>query len=99
MIAQFLKKLNDSAFPDTDGKTLLDNTTVLIGTELSDPPSHSRQDMTFFLAGAKQRFKKGTQELGERSDIDLYNTVLRSMGVNVPFGKQSAYKGQLPITA
>jgi Protein of unknown function (DUF1552) len=97
MIAQFLSKLNDPAFPDSDGKTFLDNTTVLIGTELSDPPSHSRQGMTFFLAGAKGRFKPGVQELGSRTDVDLYNTVLRSMGVPTPFGKMASFTGLLPI--
>jgi len=99
MIAQFLQKLADPAFKDVDGNTLLNNTTVLIGTELSDPPSHSRQGMTFLLAGAKGRFKPGMLEMGGRSDTDLYNTVLRSMGVTLatPFGKTGTFTAPLPI--
>ncbi|MBC8132867.1 MAG: hypothetical protein H7X95_07785, partial [Deltaproteobacteria bacterium] len=99
MIAQFLQKLADPAFKDLDGNTLFNNTTVLIGTELSDPPSHSRQGMTFFLAGANKRFKPGVHDMGNRSDTDLYNTVLRSMGVNLatPFGKTGTFTSPLPV--
>jgi hypothetical protein len=70
----------------------------LIGTELSEPDLHSRQGMTFFLAGAKGRFKGGTQDVGSRSDTDLYNTVLQSMGVPPKsFGKPGTFTGLLPI--
>jgi len=99
MIAQFLDKMNKIADPqDPSGKTLLDNTTVLIGTELSEPELHSRQGMTFFLAGAKGRFKGGTQNVGSRSDTDLYNTVLQSMGLPPQsFGKPGTFTGLLSI--
>jgi len=99
MIAQFLDKMNKIADPqDPSGKTLLDNTTVLIGTELSEPEIHSRQGMTFFLAGAKGRFKGGTQNVGSRSDTDLYNTVLQSMGLPPQsFGKPGTFTGLLSI--
>jgi hypothetical protein len=99
MIAQFLQKLNDPAFKDVDGNTLLNGTTVLIGTELSDPVSHSRNGMTFWLAGAQKRFKTGTVELSNRPDTDMYNTVLQSMGVRLAasFGKKDTYTAPLPI--
>jgi hypothetical protein len=78
---------------------LLNNTTVLIGTELSEPETHSRQGMTFFLAGAKNRFKGGTQDVGSRSDTDLYNTILQSMGLpaSTSFGKPGTFSGVLSI--
>jgi len=56
MTARFLDNMNkipDSL--DPGGKTLLDNPTVLIGTELSQPEGHGRQGMTFFMAGTPGR--------------------------------------------
>ncbi|MDP9002557.1 MAG: DUF1552 domain-containing protein [Myxococcota bacterium] len=100
MVAQFLDKMNKIPDPqDPSGKTLLNNTTVLIGTELSEPETHSRQGMTFFLAGAKNRFKGGTQDVVSRSDTDLYNTILQSMGLpaSTSFGKPGTFSGVLSI--
>jgi Protein of unknown function (DUF1552) len=100
MIAQFLDKMNKIPDPqDPSGKTLLNNTTVLIGTELGEPDTHSRQNMTFFMAGAKGRYMGGTQNVGSRSDTDLYNTVLSKMtgAPSTTFGKPGTYTGQLSI--
>jgi hypothetical protein len=100
MIAQFLDKMNKIPDPqDPSGKTLLNNTTVLIGTELGEPDTHSRQAMTFFMAGAKGRYKGATQDVGSRSDTDLYNTVLSRMtgAPSTSFGKPGTFTGLLPI--
>ncbi|MDP9034044.1 MAG: DUF1552 domain-containing protein [Myxococcota bacterium] len=100
MVAQVLDKMSKIPDPqDPAGKTLLSNTTVLIGTELSEPETHSRQGMTFFLAGAKGRFKGGTQNVSSRSDTDFYNTVLQSMGLppSTSFGKAGTFSGVLSI--
>lgn len=100
MVAQVLDKMNKIPDPqDPSGQTLLSNTTVLIGTELSEPEIHSRQGMTFFLAGAKGRFKGGTQDVGSRTDTDLYNTILQSMGLpaTTSFGKPGTFSGVLTI--
>jgi Protein of unknown function (DUF1552) len=100
MIAQFLDKMNKIPDPlDPGGKTLLNNTTVLIGTELGQPDTHSRQAMTFFMAGAKGRYKGGSQDVGSRTDTDLYNTVLQKMGIVLPkpFGKPGTFAGPLSI--
>jgi hypothetical protein len=100
MVAQFLDKLNKIPDPlDPNGKTLLNNATVLIGTELGEPDTHSRQNMTFFMAGGKGRYMGGTQNVGSRSDTDLYNTVLSKItGVpSTTFGKQGTFTGQLSI--
>ena len=100
MIAQFLDKMNKIPDPqDPNGKTLLNNATILIGTELGEPDTHSRQNMTFFMAGAKGRYMGGTQNVGSRPDTDLYNTVLTKItGVpSTTFGKKGTYTGQLSI--
>lgn len=34
-----------------------------------------------------------------RSDVDLYNTVLRALGVATPFGDMRRFSGVLPLLA
>ena len=59
-IAELLRKLDDPSFKDVDGGTLLENTTVVIGTELGDDvANHGMTDMTFWIAGARKRFQIG----------------------------------------
>jgi hypothetical protein len=97
-IAAFLAKLDDPAYSDLDGGTLLDNTTVVIGTELGDDvANHGLVDMPFWIAGARKRFKPGDFPIpGGRSDVDFYNTVLRGIGMNPMFGDVTHYTGILP---
>ena len=98
-IAELLRKLDDPSYKDVDGGTLLDNTTVVIGTELGDDvANHGMTDMPFWIAGARKRFKVGDFPIaGGRTDVDLYNTILRASGVTAPFGDQAFFKGVLPI--
>lgn len=100
MVARFLKRLADPAFLDVDGGTLLDNTTLIIGTELGNPQSHSLDDLTFFITGGRGRFKTGVIDAQNRTDVDLYNTILRGIGVPTGFGDQSLFQAaDLPILA
>jgi len=55
-LAYFLDRL--AAIPEGNG-TLLDNTLVVWGTEVSHGASHSEQGMPFILAGATSRLKGG----------------------------------------
>ncbi len=100
-IASLLAKLDDPSFKDVDGGTLLDNTTVMIGTELGDDvANHGLTDMPFWIAGGKKRFKVGDFPIpGGRSDVDLYSTILQATGITAPFGDQAFYQGPLPIFA
>lgn len=100
-IAAVLTKLDDPAYRDLDGGSLLDNTTVVIGTELGDDvANHGLTDMPFWIAGSRKRFKSGDFMIpGARSDVDFYNTVLRGIGVNPMFGDVTYYTGLLPIIA
>jgi hypothetical protein len=97
-IAAFLAKLDDPSYADLDGASLLDNTTVVIGTELGDDvANHSLVDMPFWIAGARKRFKPGDFSIpGGRSDVDFYNTVLRGIGLDPMFGDVNHYTGLLP---
>ncbi len=100
-IAEVLRKLDDPSYKDVDGASLLDNTTVVIGTELGgDVANHSLADMPFWIAGGRRRFQRGNFVIpGGRSDVDFYNTVLRPFGVDSPFGDPAYFTGLLPILA
>jgi len=99
-IAKFLTKLDDPSYKDMDGGTLLDNTTVVIGTELGDDvANHGMTDMPFWIAGGRKRFKSGELKLNGRSDVELYTSILRGLGVNDSFGDQAHFGQLLPILA
>lgn len=82
-----MTKLNDPAFPDANGKTILENATTLLGGELGGLP-HGHSDLTFFVAGAKERFQRGVLEMNGRSDVDLYETIVASLDIETKFGDQ-----------
>jgi hypothetical protein len=86
-LAYFLKGMDDPSFTLPGGGTMLDNTAVLIGTEVSDPAPHSFSKMTFMLAGGGGVFKPGIYDYGDKSsEVDLYSTVSRSLGLGDKFG-------------
>jgi hypothetical protein len=86
-LAYFLKGMDDPSFTLPGGGTLLDNTVVLIGTEVADPAPHSFSKMTFMLAGGGGLFKPGAYDFGDmRSEVDLYSTVARGLGIADKFG-------------
>ncbi len=95
-VAQLLAKLDDASYHDADGGTLLDNSTVLVGTELGDP-LHDLHDLTYFLAGGRGRFKRGVFDLDGHTDVDLYTTMLKGLGIDKTLGNQTRFKGELPI--
>ncbi len=96
-VARLLDQLADPGYREENGGTLLDNTTVLIGTELNHPGLHQHDRLTFFIAGGRGRWRAGRHDFAGRSDVDLYNTVLRSMGIQRTFGDQRHFQDLLPI--
>ena len=93
-IAAVLAQLDDPSYRDVDGATLLDNTTVVIGTELGDDVvNHGLTDMPFWIAGGRGRFHAGELVIPGRSDVDFYNTILRGLGVSTPFGDPAVFPG------
>jgi hypothetical protein len=85
-----------------EGGSLLDNTPVLIGTEVSDPAPHSFSKQTFMLAGGGAAaggglFKPGAYDFGDKSsEVDLYSTVSRALGIADKFGDQKFFTDYLP---
>jgi hypothetical protein len=95
-LAYFLKSMDDPSFVMPEGGTLLDNTPVLIGTEISDPSTHSFVNMSFMLAGGGGLFKFGTFDYGTKnSEVDLYSTISRALGIGNTYGDQRYFTSYL----
>jgi hypothetical protein len=89
----FLDELDDPNYPDVDGRRVLDNTLVLIGTELGNPSLHSHSDMMYLLAGSSDRIRTNYHHVAgdgeDRAPNDLYSAALNVMGLEVEtYGKQ-----------
>ncbi len=100
-VAHVLATFDDPRYREANGATLLENMTLFIGTELSEPATHLNTDMTFWIAGGRNRFKRGIFTIGGgHSDVDLYATLLKGIGLGtLKFGDQRYFKGELPILA
>jgi len=98
-VAFFLRQLDDPAWPEPDGRTVLDNSLVLIGTELGGVGNgqHHVDYMTYWLAGGGGRIESGVYDLDGRSDVDMYSTVARAMGVADTFGDPAEFTGHFDI--
>jgi hypothetical protein len=94
-LAYFLKAMDDKSFTLPEGGTLLDHTPVLIGTEVGDPAPHSFSSLTFMMAGGGL-FKPGIYDFGDKSsEVDLYSTVSRALGIGDKFGDPRYFTGYL----
>ncbi len=86
-IAYFLKQLDDPAHREENGRTVLDNTCVVIGTEYGW--NHSKQDVFHAVVGGGGRFKSGFFVDRKLNGIDLYNAILLGYGVDARVGTSS----------
>ena len=98
-VAFFLEQLDDPAWPDPEGGTVLDNTLVLIGTELGTARDnqHHVDYMTYWLAGGGGRIQNGVFDYDGRSDVDLYSTISRAMGMGDRFGDSSEFQDHFDV--
>jgi Protein of unknown function (DUF1552) len=88
-IAEWFKALDSGVFADAAGGSLFHNSVSLVGTEIADPSTHSREDMTFILGGGRGRLRTGIQRWQGRSEMDLYDGVLATLGgVPVKIGER-----------
>ena len=90
--------LNQLAAVDMGGHTLLDESVVFFGSELSDPPSHNKDSMPFLLAGGGGGLKGGRWlKHNGRSHNDLLLAILRLFGDDrETFGSKDHNTGVLP---
>jgi Protein of unknown function (DUF1552) len=87
--AHLLSRLD--AYPEADGRSVLDNSVVLYSNELSDGKTHSFSNMPYILAGSAGGALKQGQHLllGDGSSYDvekaphnrLLNTLVNVMGI------------------
>ena len=81
--ARFMKALKEAR--DIDGSSMLDNTTVLIGSAMADAAKHRRVDFPLMIAGGKYRHQRHLScglehEHKNEMACDLYVTVLQQLG-------------------
>ena len=94
MLANFLTRL--SQIPEGSG-TVLDNTLVVWGNEVSEGNTHSHSNMPFLLAGGGWHFRTGRSvQYAAASHNDLLVSVLNAMGVPATtFGQADMCHGPL----
>ncbi len=89
-MAYLLTKLDDPEYADANGKTVLDNATLLISTELSDPGPHLSRDVFHAYSSGNGRFNVGEMITAtgdpQRPAADLYNTMLEAYGIDRRMG-------------
>jgi hypothetical protein len=94
-LAYLLGKLE--SIPEGDG-TMLDNTVVLLGSEISAGNSHSHMDAPFLIAGSAAGYFGTNRRLdfGEVPHNDLLVSLLQSMGLpDTTFGEPEFCTGPL----
>ncbi len=83
-VAWFLKQLDDPAFTEPNGRTLLENSMITISTESGDgrhnDPKRELSGIFHAITGANGRFKTGGILDVKAEGIDVYNTMLGAMG-------------------
>lgn len=83
-LAYFLSRLDDPAFPEENGGTVLDNATVVIGTEYGW--NHDKNQAFHAVVGGGGRFRAGSFTDRRMNCIDLYNAVLEGYGLPADVG-------------
>ncbi|MEM0895630.1 MAG: DUF1552 domain-containing protein [Verrucomicrobiota bacterium] len=87
-VAYFLKRLDETTEPN--GKTILDNSLLTISTESGDGRHNdTKRELSgvfHAITGANGRFKTGGIEDVKAEGIDVYNTMLDSMGASGRLG-------------
>jgi Protein of unknown function (DUF1552) len=69
----------DGIVMDADGHTLLDESVVFFGSELSQPPTHSKVDMPFLLAGGGLKGGRWVQYTDKTNNRNSHNNLLVSI--------------------
>ena len=81
--ARFMKAMKETR--DIDGGSMLDNTTVLIGSAMADASKHRRVDYPLMIAGGGYKHRRhlscgADQQHKNEMACDLYVTVLKKLG-------------------
>lgn len=83
-VARFLDNLADPTQLEGNGKTVLENATIVIGTEYGW--NHSKQNVFHAVAGGGGRYRSGFFTDRDINCIDLYNAILQGHGITANIG-------------
>lgn len=83
-LAYFVQQLDDPAFVEPNGRTVLDNSCVVIGTEYGW--NHSPNQAFSAVLGGGGRFRSGFFTDRRINCIDLYNAIMAGYGVPASIG-------------
>ncbi|MEM6991476.1 MAG: DUF1552 domain-containing protein [Myxococcota bacterium] len=89
----FLELLD--AVSEPNGLTLLDNTLVMMGTELGNPSSHNMSGVFHAHSSAGGRMSVGNVFDLDATTTDYYNTALTALGVDREMGDPGQFNGVL----
>ncbi|MEN0061509.1 MAG: DUF1552 domain-containing protein [Myxococcota bacterium] len=89
-IAMALDRLDDPAFPDANGGTVLDNALVVLGTETGT--NHDMDGVFHAVGGGNGRFALGEFDDDEVRGVEIYNTCLQAYGIDTFMGSADHYR-------
>jgi hypothetical protein len=85
LFAYLLARLDDADYREANGKTVLENSVILAGTEISNPSSHDHDEMLYLVAGGAGHIRTGYHHRAgdgrTRAVNDLYTACLNAIGV------------------
>lgn len=94
-IAAALDLLDDADFPDENGKTILDNALIVLGTETGT--NHDMDGVFHAVSAAGGRLKVGGFVDDDVRAVEIYNTCLQALGIDRFMGSAAHYRG--PVSA
>jgi hypothetical protein len=87
LLSTLLQKLDEPSYLDANNQTVLDNTILLAGTEISNPSSHSHDEKLYMVCGGAGQVRTGYHHRAgdgtNRAANDLYSACLRAVGLEV----------------
>ncbi|MBA2663340.1 MAG: DUF1552 domain-containing protein [Bradymonadaceae bacterium] len=100
LFAHFLRALDSPEHLEANGKSVLENSVVLAGTEISNPSNHDHDEMLYMVAGGAGAIRTGYHHrIGDKRAVnDLYTSCLHAVGVDAPsFGAAEFNKQALEL--
>lgn len=90
-IAHTLSVLDDANYLEENGKTVLDNALVILGTETGT--NHNMDGVFHAVAGGNGKFTLGGFHDARVNAVDIYRTCLQGYGIQEDFGSNQHYNG------
>ena len=94
-IAYVLEQLDDPNYLDPNGGTVLDNSFLMISTELGDGGRHDLESVFHAVGPAGGCVNVGQILDVTATDADLYNTCLTALDIDEQMGDLGNYNGNI----